>query len=164
MIFITAGSTKFQFKRLENLSHKIASTYLKERVVFQNIRTNNGNFPKNLIIHKSLDPELFDKYLKTSRLVVTHAGYATTMKVIKNSPNKPILFPRLKKFKEQVNDHQLHFANFMKKKGLVEVINGFEDFRKILPIRKKDRKEVNNYFEGIEKRRKKLENYLGEIV
>jgi len=74
--------------------------------------------------------------LKNSDLVISHAGAGSIMTTLVN--NKPlILVPRLKKYGEVVDDHQLELAREMEKQGRAIVAYDTNDLGKKIEEAKK---------------------------
>lgn len=61
--------------------------------------------------------ELIDT-IRRARAVVTHAGAGSVLTILREG-KKPIVFPRLRRFGEAVDDHQVAFARRLDEAGLV---------------------------------------------
>ena len=86
-------------------------------------RTNNfyeKNFLKSYLYK-------YISFIKKSRLVVTHGGPGAIFLAIRYGRNKPMVVPRLKKFSEHVDNHQLYFCKFIKRKKIAKVFTDFEE-------------------------------------
>ena len=108
MIFVTVGTEKFAFDRLLRvIDEGIETGQIKETVFAQ---TGTSQYvPKYF---KSCDFMPFDKmveYVQEANLIVPHAGIGTILLCL-NLGKVPIIFPRLKKLGEHLDDHQLEFA------------------------------------------------------
>jgi UDP-N-acetylglucosamine transferase subunit ALG13 len=79
---------------------------------------------------RSVDFLPFDElmnHIRAARVVVTHAGVGSILAV--NSVGKrPIVVPRLRRFGEAVDDHQLSFARRLDRAGLIVLV---EDLREL---------------------------------
>lgn len=159
MIFISVGTTNFPFKRADFLVNKIIKIYSKEKIVYQNSQM-CIKIPKKVNCKKYLNNKEILRYLKVAEVVIIHAGFATTMEAIRYSKVKPVLIPRLKKFGEHVNDHQLYFAKYMEKKGLVKIFN--EKSIKNLYLKKnpKDEKNLKIYLKSLEDKKTDLISFI----
>lgn len=117
MIFIVLGTQKFQLNRLLKLMDDyIESGIIKEEVIAQ---IGNSTYePKHYKYEKFMDKALFDENIKKADLMVTHSGVGTIISAL-NAKKPVIVFPRLKKYKEHVDDHQLDIANAFKVKNYV---------------------------------------------
>jgi len=114
MIFVTAG-THTGFDRLLKEVDRIAgSGKINEEFV---VEFGNSNFePKNLKKIKFLPRKEYLKNLKDSELVIIHGGSGSVLDVLINK-KKAIIVPRLKKFREHENDHQMDLAQALEKSG-----------------------------------------------
>ena len=105
MIFVSLGTQDKSFTRLvEKIEELKKSGKIKEEVVVQ---LGNTKYKSEFI--KCIDfmsMEDFDKYLKNSRYLITHGGVGTILTALKYN-KKVIAVPRLSKYNEHVNDHQL---------------------------------------------------------
>lgn len=163
MIFVTAGTTTFPFHRLEKVVLTLAELFPNERIVYQNSKSGIVSFPKKVEVITFINPKDFIKLLKEARVIVSHAGYATVLKAIKHSKTKPIVIPRLAKYKEHVNDHQLYFAKFMEEIYLVSVVNRPDQVKDTMKQNKIEPAIVENYLDNVSRRRKKLVKFLNDL-
>jgi len=108
MMFITVGTEKFPFDRLiETIDKAITIGEIKDEVFAQ--IGSSTYIPKFIKYEKFLT---FDEMIKTIRkadIVVSHAGVGSLL-ICLQMGKMPIIFPRLSRFGEHVDDHQLEFA------------------------------------------------------
>ncbi len=103
MIFITLGSSKQNFTRLlEEIDKLVASSVLADIVVQAN---SDDYLPQNYQIIKKLPLEEYNKLMKDCTLLITHGGVGSILDGLSQG-KKIIAFPRLRKYREAVNDHQ----------------------------------------------------------
>lgn len=159
MIFITAGTTNFPFKRLEEIVVEISQKLTGEEIMFQLRQPTHTKYSRNVNLKKYLKPTIFNSYLRNSDLLIIHAGYGTVMQSLELGKSKPLVLPRMKKFGEHVNDHQVNFAKHMELKGLISIWDSDVEITKIKP-EKVDRKTLNIYLDELKKRRLILIDYL----
>ena len=115
MIFVTVGASWFPFLRLVKEMDKIAAT-LEEEVFIQKGTTQYK--PKYAKSEDFLSFRNYCEMIKRSTLVVGHAGAGTILQAFKF--RKPIVVvPRLKKFEEIPEDHQLELARALTSKVIV---------------------------------------------
>ena len=128
MIFVTLGTQKFQFNRLlKYIDEKKKSGEINEEVFAQ--IGNSDYIPTNYKFKDFLNKDEFEDYIKKADLVITHSGVGTIISAI--NINKPVIVvPRLAKYVEHVDDHQLQIAESFSKKKLV-ISNG-EDINKLI--------------------------------
>ena len=118
MIFLTVG-TLFNFDRLVLAVDNAIENGLIKDTVFAQI--SDGKYiPKNMEYVDILEKEEFDQKLIESDALLSHAGMGSITMAL--SHNKPILvMPRLKKYGEHVNNHQLGTARKFEELGHVLV-------------------------------------------
>lgn len=117
MIFITIG-TQEPFDRLIEKMDQIAGQFPEIKFIAQTI--NSDYKTKYLTTVDFLNPQEFEKIFNEAKLIVSHAGMGTIISAL--SMKKPIIVvPRLVKFGEHRNEHQLSTANKMNELGYVRV-------------------------------------------
>ncbi len=105
MIFVTLGTQDKSFKRLlENIDKEIEKGIIKDKVIVQAGHTKYNS--KNMEIFDLIDKDKFDKYINECDLLITHGGVGSIITGLKNN-KKVIACPRLAKYNEHINDHQL---------------------------------------------------------
>lgn len=108
MIFVALGTQKFQLNRLLKLIDSLIETKQIKDEVFAQIG-NSDYHPVNYKYSDFLNPKDFEEYISKCDLLITHSGVGTIVCGLKNK--KPVIvFPRLAKFCEHVDDHQLQIA------------------------------------------------------
>ncbi|HDY76085.1 MAG TPA: hypothetical protein ENH49_06130 [Candidatus Marinimicrobia bacterium] len=124
MIFLTVG-TQFPFDRLVRAVDKAISQNGFDERVFAQIGCSSYR-PHNFDAISSLEKNIFDKHICDASCIISHAGIGTIMIALEN--NKPLLvMPRLKKYGEVVNDHQLAIARKFEQLGHILVVYDDED-------------------------------------
>lgn len=109
MIFVTVGS-QLPFDRLIKIMDE-AAVDLSDRVFAQMGKTNL--VPKHISAVEKVSPIEFNKFMRNSRVIVSHAGIGSILTAQKWK--KPILiFPRRADLGEHRNDHQLATAAALK--------------------------------------------------
>ncbi len=140
MIFVTLGTQDKPFKRLLDY---LENSDIKDEIIVQNGFTEYES--NKLKLFKYLDKDDFDNYLKKADLIICHAGVGTIVNCLKND-KKVLAVPRLSKYGEHQNDHQLQIANAYFQKGYILVMDDNDDFdEKIAELRKfEPKKFVSN--------------------
>lgn len=117
MIFITLGSQKFQFDRLlKEVDDLIEKGCIRDEVFAQ---TGYSNYiPKNYKYDKFLDRDVFCTMEGKANIVITHGGTGAIMGAIKQG-KKVIAVPRLTKYKEHVDDHQVQIIKQFSEMNLI---------------------------------------------
>ena len=117
MVFITLGSQKFQFNRLlKAVDELIENGVLTDEVFAQ---TGYSDYqPRNYKFKQFLDREEFAKYEAEAEIVITHGGTGAIIGAVKKG-KKVIAVPRLSKYGEHVDDHQLQIIEQFKNQNLI---------------------------------------------
>ncbi len=105
MIFVTLGSQKFQFNRLLQAVNKLQT----DDEIFAQIGYSDYK-PKHYKYKRFLDREEYAKVMVLSDIVITHGGTGAIISAVKKG-KKVIAVPRLKKYGEHVDDHQIQLVN-----------------------------------------------------
>ena len=120
MILVTLGTQDKTFPRLLDIIQKgIESGFIKDEVIVQAGNTKYDS--KDMKIFDLIDREEFAELIKKCDLLITHGGVGSIITGLKNN-KKVIAAPRLFKYGEHTNDHQ------------VQIIEKFSDSRYILPL------------------------------
>ncbi|MBQ8796829.1 MAG: beta(1,3)galactosyltransferase EpsH [Oscillospiraceae bacterium] len=108
MIFVTLGSQKFQFDRLlQKLDELLENGTITEPVFAQ---TGHSTYvPKHYESEAFMDRDSFAANMAKADMVITHAGTGAIIGAVKQG-KKTIAVPRLSKYGEHVDDHQLQIV------------------------------------------------------
>jgi beta-1,4-N-acetylglucosaminyltransferase len=120
MIFVTVG-TQFPFDRLiKAVDTALETGQINEQVFAQ---TGEGSYkPRNFPTKPSLEKESFDEYVRQATGIISHAGMGSIN--IAMAYDKPMLvMPRLKKYGEVVNDHQVAISRKFAELGHILLAN-----------------------------------------
>ncbi len=117
MIFVSVGTQKFPLDRLFKEIDSLIEQGLINEPVFAQIGTSNY-IPQHYEYVDYMEPEQFEQKVKESDLIVTHSGVGTIVDAIKRRKHV-VVYPRLSKFGEHVDDHQLEIAQSFEAAGLV---------------------------------------------
>lgn len=132
MIFVVLGTQKFQCNRLLRLIDELVGNgTIKEEVFAQ--KGHSDYLPQNYTAIDFLQKEEFESKIEECSLLITHSGVGTILAGI-NHCKPVIVFPRLKKYKEHVDDHQLDIANAFQKKSLVLMCGEDDDMAKLIEL------------------------------
>ena len=117
MVFVTLGTQDKEFPRLlEEVEKLIDKGIINEEIVAQIGSTNYNSDKMKLIDYMSRNEML--TFIKNAEYVITHGGVGTIIDSL-NLNKKVIAVPRLKEYKEHVNDHQLEIVNEFSKLGYI---------------------------------------------
>ena len=109
MIFITLGSQKFQFDRLlKEVDRLIADGVIQEKV-FAQIGASEY-LPQNYTYERFLDRQRFAQIMDQCDSVITQGGTGVIIGAVKKG-KKVIAVPRMAKYGEHVDDHQLQLLH-----------------------------------------------------
>lgn len=120
MIFVTIGTYLQGFERLIKEMDRIASTF-DEEIIAQ--IGNSKYIPKNMEYFTFSDENKIkiDEYYEKSKIIISHAGAGTILNLFHY--RKPlIVVPRLKKFNEIIDDHQIELAEKLKNQKNIFVV------------------------------------------
>lgn len=104
-IFITLGSQKFQFNRLLKAIDKLCENKGINSEIFAQIGYSDYK-PINYNYKEFLDHDEFVREMDKADIVITHGGTGAIIGAVKKG-KKVIAVPRLAKYGEHVDDHQL---------------------------------------------------------
>lgn len=114
MIFVTVGTHEQAFDRLiENIDKLVENKVITEEVIVQ-IGYSNYQ-PKNCVWHRFIPGTEMQRNIENARIVITHGGPASYIMALLIG-KIPVVVPRLKRFDEHVNDHQLEFSTAVSKR------------------------------------------------
>lgn len=170
MIFVSVGSTKFPFTRLFASVDKI----INYRKLSPTLLVQQGNCDyiwqySNVKKVNYLSPKQLISQIKVADKIIIHAGPATIFLIAKHAKYMPLIVPRLAKLKEHVNDHQLYFAEYLRKKLPTNlkkyfVINEKLDISVSSYLKEKNRRNNLSKFLFIDKNLNKLVKKLDEHI
>ncbi|WP_394916328.1 PssE/Cps14G family polysaccharide biosynthesis glycosyltransferase [uncultured Robinsoniella sp.] len=160
MIFLTLGSQMFQFNRvLKEIDDLIEKKIIDEEVVAQ-IGYSDYE-PRNYQYKKFFDREEFSVIMDQCTIVITHGGTGAIISAVKKN-KKVIAVPRLKKYGEHVDDHQLQLLHQFSEMNLIHPCYDLEkigeaylnieseEFMSYISNTKNVIMNIQKYIEGIE--------------
>jgi UDP-N-acetylglucosamine transferase subunit ALG13 len=117
MIFVVLGTQKFQLNRLLiEIDDLIETGGITQEVIAQ-IGVSDY-IPKHYKYYRYIDKKQFDEFVSQATVVITHSGVGSIISALKSK--KPVvIYPRLHKYHEHVDDHQLDIAKAFEKKNYV---------------------------------------------
>lgn len=135
MILVTLGTQDKSFTRLlDAIQEQIDKGIIKDKVVVQAGFTKYNS--KNMEIFDLIDRDDFSKLIEKCDLLITHGGVGSILTGLKNN-KKIIVCPRLSKYKEHINDHQVQIVNNFYDSGYILKYNDGDDLGKIIKNSKK---------------------------
>lgn len=118
MLFVTVGSQKFQFDRLLRAADALVASGAVEGGAFAQVGSCTY-IPKSFPSEKFLDRSRFGELMDRSDVVVTHGGTGAIIGAVKRG-KKVVAVPRLARFGEHVDDHQVEIVRQFADMGLIE--------------------------------------------
>lgn len=154
MIFITLGSQKFQFNRLlKAVDEQVENGVISDKV-FAQIGYSDYK-PQHYEYKNFLNRDEFAKIIGESEIVITHGGTGAIIGAVKKG-KKVIAIPRLAKYGEHVDDHQLQLVKQFRKLNLIcECQDCKKIYEALMTVRKtkykKYQSNTQTIIDGIEK-------------
>jgi len=143
MIFITLGSQKFQFNRLlRAVDEQIAEGKIIDSI-FAQIGASDY-IPNNFEFQRFLNRDEFAGWTDKSDIVITHGGTGAIIGAVKKG-KKVIAIPRLAKYGEHVDDHQLQLIEQFKDLELIKECQDCDEIWKaIIEVKNKEFKSYQS--------------------
>jgi len=120
MILITLGTISFQFNRAVNwLTILLENGVISEPVFLQYGYSDVSRLVGHPLVtlEPTVNGQKITELVENSRLVISHAGQGST-RMLAAKGCSFILLPRLKKYSEHIDEHQLLFAKSVEKFGI----------------------------------------------
>lgn len=117
MVFVTVGTQNFNFIRLlKAVERAVINGILSEEVIAQ---IGKNKFESKYIkCIPFLDKDEFGKYMEEARFIISHSGTGSLISALKRN-KKVIVAPRLSKYGEHIDDHQLEILEAFSKMNLI---------------------------------------------
>lgn len=154
-IFVTVGTASFPrlVKMMDEISKKVNS-----KIIMQ--IANTSYKPQNLeYLNYVEDSEEIKRLNREASVVICHAGVGSILTALEQGSNI-IVVPRLKKFKECIDDHQLEIATILKNQNRGEVAYNATDLVNLLNSSTKKKIQKNK----VEDDELNIINFLKDIL
>jgi UDP-N-acetylglucosamine transferase subunit ALG13 len=140
MIFVTVGTHTQPFNRLlQKIDELVEKGIIKEKVIAQ---IGYATYkPRNYEYFTFTSEEKILELNKKARLIITHAGVGSIITALWFEKSI-IVVPRLKKFNEHINDHQIQIAKAFEKEEKVLACYDIKDLEKIIIMARKFRPRI----------------------
>jgi UDP-N-acetylglucosamine transferase subunit ALG13 len=125
VIFVITGMEVHPFDRLARAVDELARTGVVEEDFFIQLGTCNYE-PQHVGFERFLSFGEVREQIEDASVVVTHAGAGSALLCIERGKH-PVVVPRRPSFGEQVDEHQLPFAEKLRAVGLATVVNEMEE-------------------------------------
>jgi UDP-N-acetylglucosamine transferase subunit ALG13 len=116
-IFVTVGSQKFQFDRLlRSLDDLVEQNRITDSIFAQSGYCTYAvrNYPCKAF----LDRNQFSSQMEKADIILTHGGTGVIIEALKKH-KKVIAVPRLARYGEHVDDHQIQLLDQLSESGLI---------------------------------------------
>ena len=121
MILVSVGTQKFPFDRLIRSVDELVEKGVIDEEVCMQIGTSTYT-PKHCSYQDYIPAEIMKKKLQECSLLITHAGVGSILEAC--TYGKPVIvLPRLKKYMEHVDDHQVEIARAFSEQGYIYYCN-----------------------------------------
>jgi UDP-N-acetylglucosamine transferase subunit ALG13 len=135
-IAVLLGTQEFEFNRIYKYLSKLSGEY---KIFIQRKDKTKIDFKYYII-----DDYNYDEVIHKADVCIVHGGAGTIFKCL-NENKKIIIFPRLKKYNEHIDDHQKELADKITKMGLaIKATNNIQSDIEIA-IKYKNKKYKNNF-------------------
>ena len=158
-IFITLGSQKFQFNRLLRAVDELCE---KEIISAEDVFAQIGYSdycPRYYKYKNFLDRDEFADEMGKSEIVITHGGTGAIIGAVKKG-KKVVAVPRLAKYGEHVDDHQLQLIKQFDELNLICTCNDTSELAKALDTVRKTK--YSQYKSNTLTIINNIENYIKE--
>ncbi len=130
MILVLLGTQNNSFIRLlEAIQKNIDNKVITDEVIVQAGFTKFES--KDMKIVDLIDKEELSKLQDKADLIITHGGVGSIISSLKKG-KKVIVVPRLKKYDEHVNNHQLQIARRFEQEGYVKHVINLKNLGKVI--------------------------------
>lgn len=139
MIFIALGTQKFQMNRLLKMVDQLCESGAITETVFAQKGASDYQ-PKFYLSEDFLDSERFQQKIEQCDLLITHGGVATIISGLKMK--KPVVVvPRLAKYGEHIDDHQVEIAEAFSQKHYLMIFNEGDTLENVIQMAREEKFE-----------------------
>ncbi len=129
-IFVSVGTHSQQFNRLlEGLDRLAGQGKVKAEIFAQ--AGNSDYLPKNFKSESFVGEADYNSRMGKADVVVSHGGAGTIINALRLG-KKLVVVPRLQKFGEHTNDHQLDLAKALERQGKCLAVYNIAELEKVL--------------------------------
>lgn len=159
MIFVCLGTQIFQFDRLTKKLDELVENGIIQDNIFAQIGAAEY-LPKHYKYKKFIDKDEFSLYQDKADLIIAHGGTGALIGASKKGKNI-IAVPRLAKYGEHTDDHQLQIVKVLEEEGYVRAVYEMDKLGETIiaamkkPITKEYRREskiieiISNYIDRV---------------
>lgn len=159
-VFVVFGNMDRDFKSLTDSLNSIS--HLSE-VYVQSGYSNVPKFNNNWQIFDFIDRELFLDLIRSSDIIISHAGVGIISESLRFN-KKPIIIARRKKYNEHTNDHQYEFLNQYAKDNIFNVFKSGEELLSLIESQVYLNKPSRRFITNLTPMKEDLYNYLNQSL
>jgi beta-1,4-N-acetylglucosaminyltransferase len=119
VIFVTVGTNETRFDRLLRWVEGLDADELVVQYGHSTFR------PRNATCFDFVSFQELVEYVREASVVVTHAGVGSVAIAIANG-KRPVVVPRLRRYGEHIDDHQLALGRRLAQSGLVTLVEDLD--------------------------------------
>jgi exopolysaccharide biosynthesis glucuronosyltransferase PssE len=138
--FVSVGNAKQSFNRLINVVLENENILSKPIVIQHGHTTVVGDH--NCTCFPFLNMNEFSQFIHASDILIMHAGAGSLIHAIQEG-KIPVIMPRLKKYDEHIDDHQVEFAQALSNKNKAIVMMEPNDLISSVNTAKKLQNNIN---------------------
>ncbi len=158
MIFVTLGTQDKSFSRLlEAIEDKIKAGKIKDKVIIQAGYTKFHS--KYMEVFDLVPIDKFNQYIKDCDVLITHGGVGSILTGLTNN-KKVIATPRLSKYKEHTNDHQVQIVSEFERRGYILAVDDLDKIDEVIDKAKKFKPK--KYKSNNDNMKKLITNYIDD--
>lgn len=136
MIFVILGTQDKNFDRLlKEIDNQIIAGNIKDKVIVQAGYTKYKS--DNMEVFDLISIKKFNDLIDKANFIITHGGVGSILSSLKKG-KKIIVVPRLSKYKEHTNDHQLQITKKLSDEGYILSCNNIKNLKSKI-------KEINKF-------------------
>ena len=130
MIFVCVGSREYPFDRLfVELDRLVECGKLQEEIFAQ--IGQSKYIPKHYQYERFLSADEFKQWQEKADIIISHAGVGSLIGALKNQ-KKVIAVPRLAKYGEHIDDHQMQIASVFEKEEYLNCVYDINDLGDVI--------------------------------
>lgn len=128
LILVCVGASEYRFDRLlKNIDQLCDEKVLDGKEIIAQIG-NTDYVPRNYKSFPLIGRDEFQKYMEAASFVITHAGTGSVIPPLKLG-KKVIVFPRMEKYKEHLDNHQLELSEVFTSAGYTMSAENIDELR-----------------------------------
>lgn len=143
MIFISLGSREYQFNRLLIEIDKLIQNGVLDEEIFAQIGQSDYT-PKYYKYDRFLSQSDFTYYQNKADIIISHGGTGSLVGALKKG-KKVIAVPRLAKYGEHIDDHQLQVSSILDTEKYLIMVTDMTDLGNAISNLRNNSNQVKKY-------------------